>query len=360
MPLPVTPPVKPMLAKAAPELPAGDIVFEPKWDGFRCIVFRDGDEITLGSRNERPLTRYFPEIIEPLKQSLPDRAVVDGELVVTESDRLAFDALQQRIHPAESRVAKLAAETPSAFVAFDLLALDESDLRSTPFAQRRAVLEGLAGGFIAPVHLTPVTRDRELAMRWFRDFEGAGLDGLIAKPADGLYVENKRTQFKLKHVRSADAVVAGFRIHKDGEGVGSLLLGLYDDGGVLHHVGVATSFTRARRQELLEELAEYRLDDISSHPWASWLEAEAHESGRMPGAPHRWSNAAGKDHRWIPIRPELVCEVKYESMLNGRFRATTRWLRWRHDRDPASCGYDQIETPADYSFADVLASSTHQ
>jgi ATP-dependent DNA ligase len=360
MDLPVTPPIRPMLAKAQPELPDGDLVLEPKWDGFRCIVFRDGDDILLGSRNERPLTRYFPEIIEPLKASLPDRAVVDGELVVAESDRLAFDALQQRIHPADSRVRKLAEQTPSEFVAFDLLALDDRDLRTEPFGRRRELLEGIAESFEPPVHLTPVTRDRERAMRWFRDFEGAGLDGLIAKPVDGLYMENKRTQFKLKHVRSADAVVAGFRIHKDGEGVGSLLLGLHDDDGTLHHVGVATSFTRVRRQELLDELAEYRLEDISTHPWASWLEAEAHESGRMPGAPHRWSNAAGKDHRWIPIRPDLVCEVKYESMLNGRFRATTRWLRWRHDRDPASCGYDQIETPADFAFSEVLASSADE
>ena len=349
-----------MLAKAYPELPTGDLVFEPKWDGFRCIVFRDGDEVILGSRNERPLTRYFPEIIDPLKASLPGRAVLDGELVVSKSDRLAFDALQQRIHPADSRVQKLAAETPCEFVAFDVLAVGDRDLRAEPFAQRRSILEDFADVFVAPVHLTPVTRDRHRAMQWFRDFEGAGLDGLIAKPAEGLYVENKRTQFKLKHVRSADAVVAGFRIHKDGEGVGSLLLGLYDDDGVLHHVGVATSFTKVRRQELLGELATYRLDDISTHPWAGWLEAEAHESGRMPGAPHRWSKAAGKDHRWIPIRPDLVCEVKYESMLNGRFRATTRWLRWRLDRDPASCGYDQIETPAEFAFSDVLASSADE
>ncbi len=355
MNLPVTPPVKPMLAKAMPEMPEADLLFEPKWDGFRCIVFRDGDEVVLGSRNERPLTRYFPEIIDPLLTSLPDRVVVDGELVVATGDHLDFDALQQRIHPAESRVEMLAEKTPSGFIAFDVLALDDDDLRTTPFAERSAVLDELAPDFAEPVHRTPVTADRELAMQWFELFEGAGLDGLICKPVDGLYVENKRTQYKLKHVRTADAVVAGFRIHKDGEGVGSLLLGLHDAEGRLHHVGVAASFTRKRRSELVEELAPHRLEDFSEHPWSDWLEAEAHSDGRMPGAPHRWSGASQRDHRWIPVRPDLVCEVKYQSVLNGRFRATTRFLRWRPDREPESCDYDQLEEPAPYSFAAVLA-----
>ena len=354
MDLPVVPPVKPMLAKAVPEIPDGELSFEPKWDGFRCIVFRSGDQIELGSRNERPLTRYFPEMLDPLRAQLPDRCVVDGELIVATGDRLDFDGLQQRIHPAESRVNKLAAETPASFIAFDLLALGDVDLTGLPFSQRRAALEEIGADLVPPVHLTPATLDRVTALRWFDRFEGAGLDGLIMKPLDGTYVPDKRVQFKLKHVRTADAVVAGYRIHKDGKGVGSLLLGLHDESDRLHHVGVAASFTAKRRTELLDELAPLLLDDPDEHPWADWLRAEAHADGRMPGAPHRWSGATGRDHSWVPVRPERVAEVKYESVLNGRFRATTRLVRWRPDRTPDSCRYDQLEEIEPVPLGEVL------
>lgn len=354
MVLPVMPPVRPMLAKAVPDLPIGDIAYEAKWDGFRCIVFRDGDDVVLGSRNEKPLTRYFPEILDPLRDCLPEQCVVDGELIVAIDNHLAFDALQQRIHPAESRVNTLAAETPAEFVAFDLLALGTTDLMNTPFQERRAALEQISGPFTAPIHLAPMTMDPSTAMEWFHDFEGAGLDGLIAKPLDGAYAENKRTQFKVKHVRTADAVVAGYRIHKDGQGVGSLLLGLHDESGRLHHVGVAASFTAKRRTELLTELEPYLLREIDAHPWADWIRAEAHQDGRMPGAPHRWSTAGGKDHRWIPLEPTRVAEIKYESVLNGRFRATTRFLRWRDDRNAASCRYDQLEEVVPYELRAIL------
>jgi ATP-dependent DNA ligase len=329
-----------MLAKAVPELPDVDLLFEPKWDGFRCVVFRDGDEVVLGSRNERPLTRYFPELLDPIRAMLPQRCVLDSELVVTSGDKLDFDGLQLRIHPAESRIEMLAARTPASIVAFDLLALGDRDLRRAPFAERRSALEAIGGAFEAPLHLTPITADRDVAMVWFRRFEGAGLDGLIAKPPGDPYVENKRTQLKLKHVRTADAVVAGYRVHKDGKGVGSLLLGLYGDGR-LHHVGVAASFTATLRAELLDELEPLTHLDLDDHPWAEWAVAAAHAEGRMPGGSSRWN--ATKDLSWVPLAPERVCEVKYESVLNGRFRATTRFVRWRPDRDPASCTYDQLE-----------------
>lgn len=355
MALPVTPPVKPMLAKAVNGIPdRDDLVFEPKWDGFRCIVFRDGDEVILGSRNERPLTRYFPEMLDPIRHGVPDRCVIDGELIVATDDHLDFDALQQRIHPAESRVTMLSEKTPAQFIAFDLLAVGDEDLREAPFADRRARLEAVLAGVEPPLHLTPTTTDHDVAAEWFRVFEGAGLDGLIAKPVAEPYVENKRTQFKVKHVRTADAAVAGFRWHKDGEGVGSLLLGLYDDGN-LHHVGVAASFTKAERGRLvgeLEPLTEHALDD---HPWRSWAEAEAHAraDGRMPGAPHRWS--AQKDHSWVPLRVERVVEVKYGSTLNNRFREVTKVLRWRPDKDPTECGFDQLDEPEPVGLESVLA-----
>jgi ATP-dependent DNA ligase len=356
------PPVKPMLAKAVPEIPedgAGDFLFEPKWDGFRCIVFRDGDEVELGSRNERPLTRYFPELIDPLRASLPDRCVVDGEVVVTSEDGLDFDALQQRIHPAESRVRRLAAETPARFVAFDLLALDDRSLLEEPFRDRRAELERALAKAEAPVHLTPSTSDRSVAQDWFVRFEGAGLDGVIAKPAGGEYVQDKRVQFKVKHQRTADCVVAGYRVHKDGEGVGSLLLGLYDEDGRLHHMGVASSFSAARRRELVAEVKPHEAKDLSDHPWGEWAVAEAHASeghGRMPGGQSRWN--AKKDLSFTPLRPELVAEVAYERVDSGRFRHSARLLRWRPDRDAASCTFDQLEVTPPYELLQVFGASS--
>lgn len=341
MDLPVMPPIKPMLAKAKDELPEGELALEPKWDGFRCIVFKDGDEIVLGSRNQKPFNRYFPELMEPLRASLPDRCVVDGELIVSIDGTLDFDALGQRIHPAESRVNMLAEKTPVSYVAFDCLALGDESLLNTPFAQRRAELESIAPKFTDSIHLAPMTTDRTLAMEWFHTLEGAGLDGLIAKPLDGVYVQDKRVQFKLKHVRTIDCVVAGYRIHKSGDGVGSLVLGLYDDGG-LRHVGVSASFTAKRRVELLDEMAPYLLEDIGEHPWASWMQPEAHTDGSMPGAPNRWSGANGRDHSWIPVRPERVVEVKYVLATDGRFRGTTRFVRWRPDREPGSATIDQF------------------
>lgn len=355
MDLPVMPPVKPMLAKAVgwEKLPDAELTYEAKWDGFRCIVFRDGDEIVLGSRNERPLTRYFPEIVPPLLDALPDKAVVDGELIVAIDDKLEFDALQQRIHPAESRINMLADKTPSEFVAFDVLALGGDDLMEQPFSQRRQRLEDLSTSFGPMLHLTPATSDVATAKQWFVDFEGAGLDGLIAKTLDGTYQPNKRSQFKLKHVRTADVVVAGFRLHKSGDGVGSLLIGLHNDDGHLQHMGVATSFTAAQRVEL-HELLEQEIVPIDQHPWASWHQAEAHADGRMPGAPNRWSG--GRSQSWAPLDCSRVAEVKYGSTLNGRFRATTKWLRWRADRTADSCDYSQLDEPTPLGVSSVLSS----
>ena len=351
------PPVKPMLAKAIVGIPEpdskfGDLVFEPKWDGFRCIVFRDGDEIELGSRNERPLTRYFPEILEPLKSQLPQRCVVDGELIIVRDNELDFNALQLRLHPAESRVNKLAAEIPCSFVAFDLLALGDEDLRERSYSERRALLAAELGTASSPVHLTPTTTDREIAQHWFEEFEGAGLDGLIAKPADAPYAENKRSQLKVKHIRSADAVVAGYRIHKDGRGVGSLLLGLYDADGKLHHVGVAASFTAKRRAELIDELEPLLDGALDAHPWGDWANAYAHGSTQMPGAPHRWN--AQKDGTWVPLRIERVVEVKYGSTLGGRFREVTKVLRWRPDKQPLDCDFAQLQEPIPVGVDRVL------
>lgn len=334
-----------MLAKPAAKLQEGEYSYEPKWDGFRCIVFRDGDDVLLGSRNERPLNRYFPEMLEPFRTLLPDRCVVDGELIVAIDGRLDFDALGQRIHPAESRVTMLAEQTPADFVAFDLLALDDESYLDRPFRDRRAALEEIAESFAPPLHLAPATTDPGVAMRWFDEFEGAGLDGLIMKPLDDPYVFDKRTQFKLKHVRSADCVVAGYRMHKSGDGIGSLVLGLYQPDGRLRHVGVAASFTAAQRAELLDELGSLALDDIAEHPWAEWMDAEANADGTMPGAPNRWSGAGGRDHSWVPLMPERVVEVRYTWATAGRFRGTTKMLRWRPDRDPESCHVDQLAEP---------------
>jgi ATP-dependent DNA ligase len=357
MDLPVLPPVKPMLAKAATKLPVGDgVYYEPKWDGFRCVVFRDGDEVELGSRNERPLTRYFPEVVAAVKANLPDKCVVDGEIVVPRGDRLHFEDLLQRIHPAESRVNLLAEQTPASFVAFDLLALGDESLLETPFAERRARLESALSGVRAPVYVTAVTQDADTAQRWFDTFEGAGLDGVVAKTADLPYGPDQRLMTKIKHVRTADCVVAGFRWHKSGPIVGSLLLGLYNDAGDLQHIGVAASFPMARRAELVEELAPYRANALDGHPWQDWANAQVGENGgehRMPGAVSRWN--AKKDLSWVPLRPELVVEIKYDQLEGRRLRHTGQFLRWRPDRDPLSCTYDQLDVPVRYDLAEVLA-----
>jgi ATP-dependent DNA ligase len=343
-----------MLAKLARELPtAPGFLYEPKWDGFRCIVFRDGDDVELGSRNERPLTRYFPELPEALRAALPERVVLDGEVVIMTDDGLDFDLLQMRIHPAASRVTMLAEQTPAAFVAFDLLAEGDRDLREAPFAARRARLEELLADVATPVYLTPVTDDPALAQDWFGRFEGAGLDGVVAKPADAPYTEGKRTMLKVKHLRTADCVVAGFRDHKDGEGVGPLLLGLYDDDGTLHHVGVASSFAAARRRELVDELAPYRDGALDAHPWREWADPAAHEEGRKPGAQSRWTG--GKNLSWEPLRIELVAEVAYEHLQGDRFRHTARFQRWRPDREPGSCTYAQLESVVPAELRDVFA-----
>jgi ATP-dependent DNA ligase len=313
--------------------------YEPKWDGFRCIVFRDGDEVELGSRNEKPLTRYFPELTEPLRRDLPERCVLDGEIVIAGPSGLDFDALSQRIHPAESRITLLASTTPASFVAFDILAVGDRDLCDAPYAKRRKTLEEMLKSSTPPVHVTPVTDDPEVAADWFSRFEGAGLDGVVAKPGDLRYLPDKRAMFKVKHERTADCVVAGFRWHKEGGIVGSLLLGLHDGDGVLHHVGVASGFTAARRKEFVEELEPFRADAAEGHPW---LEAATAPS-RIPGGTSRWS--AGKDMSWEPLRPELVCEVGYDHLQEQRFRHGTSFRRWRPDRLPASCTYAQLDTP---------------
>jgi ATP-dependent DNA ligase len=342
-----------MLAKLARELPVGEeLVYEPKWDGFRCIVFRDGEEVELGSRNERPLTRYFPELIGPLRRDLPERVVLDGEIVIAGPHGLDFEALLQRIHPAESRVAMLAETTPASFVAFDILALDDRDLRSCRFAERRGLLERCLSGARPPIHLTPATTDPGLARDWFARFEGAGLDGVVAKGLDLPYREDERVMVKVKHERTADCVVAGFRWHKSGKVVGSLLLGLYDEGGILHHVGVAASFTALRRRELVEELSPYRVRSIDGHPWEGWAEPELQGPGRKPGAPSRWN--AKKDLSFEPLRPVLVCEVAYDHMQGGRFRHATSFRRWRTDREPETCTYAQLETVVPEELAAVF------
>ena len=355
--LPVAPPLAPMLAKSVPGIPdpgstPGGYLYEPKWDGFRCIVFKDGDDVVLGSRNERPLTRYFPEVVEQVRAQLPHRVVLDGEVIVVTGDRLDFDRLLDRIHPADSRVQMLAERTPASFVAFDLLALGDRSLLDEPQEARRAMLEEVMADVRPPLHLTPATTDPATAAVWFERFEGAGLDGVVAKPAQLRYQPDKRGLFKIKHDRTADCVVAGFRWHKSGDVVGSLLLGLYDDAGTLHHVGVSASFPMARRRELVDELAPLRLSEGEPHPWAEWRSEEAHEGSRLPGGQTRWN--AGKDLSFVALRPELVVEVAYDHLQGDRFRHTTQFRRWRPDREAASCTYAQLEEPVRFDLAEVL------
>jgi ATP-dependent DNA ligase len=320
------------------------VLYEPKWDGFRCIVFRDGDDVELGSRNERPLTRYFPEVVEAVKAALPERCVVDGEIVIAKDGRLDFESLQLRLHPAESRVRKLAAEIPAEFVAFDLLAVDDDSLTDRPFSERRKLLEKHVKETDS-IHLTAATDDVSTAKKWFSDFEGAGLDGVIVKPLTITYRPDERVMFKVKHERTADCVVGGFRYHKSGPIVGSLLLGLYDEEGSFRHVGVAASFTMARRKELLDELAPYQEGAKEAHPWFS-------SEWGPGGSPSRWN--AGKDLSFEPLRPELVVEVAYDYMEGMRFRHTAQFRRWRTDREPKSCTFEQLERPLKFAIEDVL------
>ncbi|PVG81739.1 ATP-dependent DNA ligase [Nocardioides gansuensis] len=362
MDLPVNPPVQPMLAKPVSAVPrSGGYAFEPKWDGFRCLVFRDGDEVELASRNTKPLTRYFPEVVAAIKEQLPERVVLDGELFVAQTtpeggERLQFEVLQERIHPAKSRIDMLAGKTPAGFVAFDLLALGDTSYAGRPFTERRAVLEEalahLDGG---PCFLTRITTDPDEAQDWFQEFEGAGLDGVIAKPLDAPYQPNQRTMLKIKHERTADVVVAGYREHKTSTPehplLGSLLLGLYDHGK-LQHVGVSASFTAKRRAELIEELQPL-VCDLADHPWGDWQEWAIANPDRVPGTQSRWSQ--GKDLGFTPLRPERVLEVKYDHMEGRRFRHTAQFKRWRPDRDPESCGYEQLEEPVSYDLGRILS-----
>jgi ATP-dependent DNA ligase len=353
MDLPISPPLPPMLAKAVKAMPKGDLLYEPKWDGFRCIVFRDGDEVELSSRGEKPLTRYFPELVEAVKRELPERCVVDGEIVLRKGSKLEFELLQQRIHPAATRINLLAEETPASFIAFDLLALGDESLMEVPLGERRQRLVDTLAGVNAPIHVTPASDSYELALQWFDEFEGAGLDGVIAKPRDIEYLPDKRALFKVKHERTADCVVAGFRWHKSGPIVGSLLLGIYNDQGQLQHVGVAASFTMKRREELVEELKPYLLENLSEHPWGEWAQQSEATVDRMPGAVSRWTGK--KDLSWVALRPELVVEVAYEAMEGTRFRHTARFRRWRTDRTPESCTYEQLEVPVAYDLDDIFA-----
>lgn len=354
MKLPVNPPVLPMLAKRVGELPAGsDWIFEPKWDGFRTLVFRDGAEIFLQSRDEKPMNRYFPELVDALTSQLPDRCALDGEVVLATPSGLDFEALQMRLHPAASRVQKLAKEIPTAIVFWDLLCEGDDDLRPLPFRERRARLITMLKGAAPPVFVTPATEDREVAADWFARFEGAGLDGVMAKPSAGAYEPNKRVMLKVKHARTCDCVVAGFRWHKNGDGtlVGSLLLGLHDAEGVLHHVGVAASFTEAKRRELALFLARYREGALEGHPWKNWSGAED-GAARKPGAVSRWNR--GKSLGWEPLRPELVCEVSYDHMQGSRFRHTAHFVRWRTDKPPPACDYAQLEVVAPFELGAIF------
>jgi ATP-dependent DNA ligase len=361
MRLPFDPPIEPMLAKPADALPEGDgWLFEPKWDGFRALVFRDGDETYIQSRDLKPLNRYFPELEAPLKASLPQRCVLDGEVVIAGDGGLQFEALLLRIHPAASRVRMLAEQSPASFVAWDLLALDDEDMRGVPQGERRSRLEQALGGRATPpVHLTPATRDRALAIDWFDRFEGAGLDGVIAKRLDGVYQPGKRAMIKVKHQRTADCAVAGFRWHKNGPGthIGSLLLGLYDDAGKLHHVGVTSSFSWERREALAKELEPLRANALDGHPWREWAEwadlGAADASGqRLPGATSRRNR--GKDLTWEPLRLERVAEVAYDHLQGDRFRHATTFQRWRADKQPADCRYDQLEETAAFELEQIF------
>ena len=360
MPLPFAPPIEPMLAKASDGLPEGEgWLFEPKWDGFRALVFRDGDTVYTQSRDLKPLDRYFPELAEPLRAQLPDRCVLDGEVVIAHDGALDFEALLLRIHPAESRVRMLAAESPASFVAWDLLALGDEDLRSTPQVERRILLETALRDATPPIHLTPATQDRDLAADWFNRFEGAGLDGVVAKRLEAAYQPGKRAMLKIKHERTADCVVAGFRWHKNGPGthVGSLLLGLFDDQGKLHHVGITSSFTWDKRAALVAELAPLREGALEGHPWGEWAEwasqGAADASGqRLPGATSRWNR--GKDLSWEPLRTERVVEVAYDHLQGDRFRHATTFRRWRPDKRPIDCRYDQMETTAPFELSKIF------
>ena len=351
MDLPVMPPVSPMLAKLVTAIPAG-MQYEAKWDGFRVIVFRDGDEVEIASRTTKSLTRYFPEVVTAARAELPRRCVLDGEIVIAHDGRLHFEELLERIHPADSRVRTLAERTPASLVAFDLLALDSAALVHEPQTARREALVEALRPARAPMYTAPATTDQELAHRWFTQFEGAGLDGVVAKPLDLPYRPGDRAMFKIKHARTADCVVAGYRLHKSGPVVGSLLLGLYDDAGQLQHVGVSASFPMARRRALVEELAPLLMADVTDHPWGEWTDEAAHAARRMPGGPSRWSG--GKDLSWVPLRPERVCEVAYDHMEGSRFRHTAQFRRWRPDRTPESCGYDQLEEPVHYDLGELL------
>jgi ATP-dependent DNA ligase len=350
----IPPPIEPMLAKLADALPTGGFLYEPKWDGFRAIVFRSESDVFIQSRDLRPLDRYFPELHEVLLGQLPAGCVVDGEIVIVTPHGLDFDALQLRLHPAASRVAKLSKETPASFVAFDVLAVHGRDVREVAQGERRALLEKALGGVTAPIHVTPMTRDGAVATEWLQHFEGAGLDGVIAKPESGIYEPGKRAMIKIKHARTADCVVAGFRWHKEGKNtlIGSLLLGLYDDRGKLHHVGVTSAFTMARRRELAIELEPLRKNALDDHPWRDWADAAGTELTRMPGGQSRWS--AGKDLSWEPLRVERVCEVKYDHLQGDRFRHATTFLRWREDKRPKDCRYDQLEVTTPYELKEVF------
>jgi ATP-dependent DNA ligase len=349
----IQPPVEPMLAKLADAVPSGDYLYEPKWDGFRAIVFRGANDVYIQSRDSRPLDRYFPELHDSLLERLPKNCVVDGEIVIATSHGLDFDALQLRLHPAASRVRKLATQSPSSFVAFDLLALGARNLMTAPQTTRRAALEKLLAKVEPPVYLTPMTRDRAVALDWLTRFEGAGLDGVIAKPGSAVYQPGKRAMIKVKHARTAECVVAGFRWHKSGkDAIGSLLLGLYDDDDVLQHVGVTSSFTMVVRRQLVKELAPLRKDAMQNHPWREWASAAA-ESSRMPGGQSRWS--AGKNLAWEPLRIERVCEVKYDHMQGDRFRHATLFMRWRPDKRPRDCRYDQLEVTKPYELKKIFS-----
>jgi ATP-dependent DNA ligase len=351
--LPVAPPLLPMLAKRVGALPEGDgWLFEPKWDGFRALVFRDGDEVVLQSRDDKPLTRYFPELVAPVVEQLPPRCALDGEIVIATPEGLDFETLQMRLHPAASRVKLLAQQTPAALVFWDVLCVGDEDLRGTPFRERRERLESLLAGARPPLHLTPITADRALAGDWFRRFEGAGLDGVMAKRAEGVYEPNKRVMLKVKHERDCDCVVGGFRWHKNGEGtsLGSLLLGLHDDEGVLHHVGVCASFRDEVRRELVTFVAPYREGALDTHPWKEWAAFESHQ--RIPGMKSRWSQ--DKDLSWVPLRPELVVEVAYDHMQGSRFRHTAQFRRWRTDKAPRDCTYAQLEVVAPQELAAIF------
>src|SRR6476659_3612498 len=355
MHLPVNPPVLPMLAKRVAELPrTGAWIFEPKWDGFRALIFRDGDEILIQSRDEKSLNRYFPELLGPLRAQVPAQCVLDGEIVVARNGGLDFEALQLRIHPAASRVKLLAETMPASIVFFDLFSKCDRDLRDVAFEKRRKEMESILGSAESPLHITPATKDVDVAADWFRRFEGAGLDGVVAKSVNGTYESNKRTMLKVKHERECDCVVAGFRWHKKGDGtaVGSLLLGLFDDAGELHHVGVCASFTDKKREELVKFLAPYRKNALDKHPWKQWATDEF-DGKRMPGGQSRWSQ--GKDLSWEPLRPELVLEVAYDHMQGTRFRHTAQFRRWRQDKKPKDCTFDQLEVVPPQELSEIFS-----